>query len=107
MLVYVNSQIIRQAVTNRSMQPIFGNGAQGKLFDTDTNAWSLLLSPDFTTANTAVAGDFQVTSDPGQAYRYVWNVTTQKGSGATMSVRFDNQGQGPQQLPLIVKVYQR
>jgi hypothetical protein len=107
MTIYVNGQVIRQAVTNRSMRPKMANGQEQDLLNQGTNAWLALFSPDFTAANTTTGGGYQVTSDPGQAYRYVWNVDAQKGSGTTMSVRIDNAGQGAQQLPLLIRLYQR
>lgn len=107
LLVFVNGQAIRQAVTNRAPRVTLGSGQQIDLFNADTNAWSLLFSPDYDQATTSAAGDFQVTSEPGQAYRYVWNISAQKGTGAAMTVRFDNLGQGSRQLPLKLKVYQR
>ncbi len=107
MTVFVNGQVIRQNVTNRTMRPKMANGQEEDLLNLGTNAWFALFSPDFTAANTIAGSGFQLTSDPGQAYRYVWNVDAQKGTGTTMAVRIDNAGQGSQQLPLIVRLYQR
>ena len=66
-----------------------------------------LYSPDFTVHNGPAGGTFRVTTDPGQAYRYVWNVTSQKGTAGTMTLRVENTSNGAGEAPLFLRVTQR
>ena len=40
------------------------------------NAWILFYSPDYSANNSSAGGGYQVLTNPGQAYRYSWDISS-------------------------------
>ena len=72
--------------------------ADGRCDDTPYHpeilGWMLHYSPDFEINKTSAAGIYQVTTDPEEAYRYVWDVSSLTTGASTMSVRLSHTGAG-------------
>lgn len=105
MQVRLNGQLIRQAVTNRSLFPVRGDGSTFNLYNPESSRWAVLFSPDYVAHDRAASGTKQITSNSGQAYRYVWDVSAQKGTAGTMTLRIDNAT--VDRAPLLLRITQR
>lgn len=83
----------------------------GKSYDyhfSPNPAWLLFYVPDFQTDNTSAGGGYQISTDAGQAHRYVWDVSGLAGSGKTILVKIKNNGLiGEKTMPLIIKLYSK
>lgn len=103
MQVWVNDQIVSSPLLNKGALATWGDNRQFPYYWPDHQDWMLYYSPDFSMNNTSAAGKYQVLSDPGQAYRYVWNISSLIGAAPTMRVRIHNNGEGLTK-PLIVRI---
>jgi hypothetical protein len=89
-----------------SGQTSFKDGRPFIYYKTQGSAWMLFYVPNFDTDNTSVGDGYQVLTDPGQAHRYVWNISSLVGNADTMTVKIRNNGfVGAGTLPLVVKLY--
>jgi hypothetical protein len=90
--VWVNGQRVTSPLVNKRPSFTFADGRSFPYYDASVPGWLLFYSADFTANNTAAGGGYQVSTDAGQAYRYVWDVSSLVGSGRTMRVRLVNNG---------------
>lgn len=86
--ISVNRQRLAGPLLNKASQFTIGDGRSFPYFD--GSAWALFYSPDFSANNTPGAGRYQVVTNPGEAYRYRWDISALIGSAATMHVRIVN-----------------
>lgn len=87
-------------------QTSFNDGKPYTYYKTQSPAWMLFYVPDFNTDNTSSGGGYQVVTDPGQAHRYVWDISSLVGNSQTITVKISNNGYvGAQTLPITVKMY--
>lgn len=106
MQVFINGQVVSQETApliNKSNVVKIADGRTGTYWNPDYQAWALNYSPNFVLNNTPAAGGYQVISDPGQAYRYVWNISALINSSATMDLRIHHNGLGAG-MPIIVRL---
>lgn len=91
-----------------SAQTSFSNGQSYTYYFTEGPAWMLFYVPDYQTDNASAGGGYRVTTNPGQAHRYVWDISSLVGGTDTVTVKIRNNGRvGPQTLPIMVKLYTR
>ncbi|MBU6427733.1 MAG: hypothetical protein KGR26_01860, partial [Cyanobacteria bacterium REEB65] len=99
--VSVDGTAITTPLLNKGMTYTY---VEGRTFPyLSGGSWSLFYGPDFNLNNTPAAGRYEVVSDPGQAYHYVWSVAAIVNSETTMDVRLYNNGAGVGQ-PIIVRL---
>lgn len=82
-----------------------GQLADGRPFeyrDPTWNRWLVFASPNFNANNTTVGGRFQLMTDAGQAYRYVWDISPFAAPGTRTGLRIRNVHET---LPMEVRVY--
>ncbi len=106
MQVFVNDQVVGLPtcpLLNKSNEVSIADGRTGHYWYPEYQAWALNYSQDFNIDNTSAAGGYQVVSDPGQTYRYVWDVSALMGSAPTMHVRIHNNGFGVG-CPIVVRM---
>jgi hypothetical protein len=91
-----------------SGQTSFNGGKPYTYYLTESPAWMLFYAPDYQTDNTSAGGGYKVVTNPGQAHRYVWDISSLIGGADTVTVKIRNNGRvGPQTLPIMVKLYTR
>ena len=84
------------SLLNKLSSFTLGSNVTSTYLNSQLQAWNVFLSPDFN-YNNWVAGPFQVVSNPGQAYRYVFNVKPWLLPGAsTMRLSVSNVWPGTQ-----------
>lgn len=82
-----------------------GQLADGRAFeyrDPTWNRWLVFASPNFNANNTTAGGRFQLMTDDGQAYRYVWDISRLAAPGTRAGLRIRNVHET---LPMDVRVY--
>lgn len=88
MEVNVNGKALTSALTNKGSSFRYEDG---RVYDYRSgNAWILFYSPDFSSNDSSAGGVYQVMTDPGQAYRYSWDISSLAGSGPTMDLVIKN-----------------
>ena len=85
--VQVNGQTISTPLLNKERQFRFADGRTFSYYDQGKQSWLIFYSPDFTTNDTGKAGGYQVLTDPGQAYRYVWDISSLMGNAAEFNLK--------------------
>ena len=76
--------------------PLLNKGQSFKYQDGRTfayksgNDWMLFYSADMSANNSAAGGGYQVMTDPGQAYRYSWDVSALSRGSGQMDVEIKN-----------------
>lgn len=102
MVVSVNGQNVVSLLINKGQTFTLKDGRTLSYFYPAYQAWTLFYSPDFN-LNNSPTSYYQVKTDPGQAYRYVWNISSLRGSGATMSLTIRNNGEAVK-MPIVVRM---
>lgn len=83
--VWVNGQRLTGPLLNKAAQFTYKDG---RTFPYQrAEGWLVLYSPDFNANNGTAGGGYQVMTDPGEAYRYRWDLSAVAGAGPTMHVR--------------------
>jgi hypothetical protein len=92
-------QVLEVSVNGKVVDsPLFNKGQSFNFRDGRTfnykygNAWVIFYSADFSANNTTSGGGYQVLTDPGQAYRYCWDVSALAGNSVNMDVTIKNVG---------------
>ena len=86
---------------NKSAAARLADGRSFEYRDLLWGRWLVFSSPDFGANNGPAGGIYQVTSDPGQAYRYLWDVP-RASPGERVELRLRN---AHETLPMAVRVY--
>jgi hypothetical protein len=86
---------------NKSAAARLADGRSFEYRDPLWGRWLVFSSPDFGANNGPAGGVYQVTSDPGQAYRYLWDVP-RASPGERVDLRLRN---AHETLPMAVRVY--
>ncbi len=68
----------------------FAGGKPYTYYLPSTPTWMLFYAPDYAVNDTSTAGGYRVMTDPGQAARYVWDVSSLAAGSSTMTVRLRN-----------------
>ena len=72
--VSVNGQIITSSLLNKGQTFKYNDG---RTFNYKLgNAWILFYSPDYSANNSSAGGGYQILTNPGQAYRYSWDISS-------------------------------
>jgi hypothetical protein len=101
--VSVNGQRLSTPLLNKGQSFRFADGRTFPYYDGSAPGWAVFYSPDFTANNTSAGGGYQVMTNPGQAYRYRWDISSLVGTSPTMHVRLYNNGRGSN-MPIIVRL---
>ncbi|MFA6006284.1 MAG: hypothetical protein WC764_00960 [Candidatus Paceibacterota bacterium] len=99
--VYVNGKVVTSALMNKGASFTYKDGRNFPYLS--GKAWMLFYSADLSANNSSAGGGYQVTTDPGQAYIYKWNIASIVGSAATMDLKLVNNGNTVGK-PIVVKV---
>jgi len=105
--VQVNCRSVASPLRNKGARFKLADGRSFDYLDANQKSWALFHSPDYAANNSPAGGGYQVLSDPGQAYRYVWDVSALTGGAAQMVVTLRHSGQSLGQslsLPIEVKI---
>lgn len=103
--VSVNGQRLAAPLANKGQSFRFADGRTFPYYDASASGWLVFYSPDFTANNTAAGGGYQVLTDPGQAYRYRWDISSLAANSQTVRVRLYNNGR-TSNMPVIVRLAQ-
>lgn len=88
--VTINGTRLTGPLVNKTSPFRYADGRNFPYREPSTARWMLFYSPDYT-ANTGTAGGvYEVKTDPGQAYRYVWDIAALLGGNQTAQVEFRN-----------------
>jgi len=99
--VYVNDQPVTSSLLNKDSKFIYKDG---RTFSYQSgNSWLLFYSPDFSANNSSSGGGYQVTTDPGQAYLYKWDISSLVKGAPSMKLRIVNNGKAIGK-PLVIKI---
>lgn len=88
--ITINGQPLTAAVANKMSPMRYADGRNFPYLEPGRNRWMLFYSPDFTANNGAAGGVYEVQTDRGQAYRYVWDLGTLLRGAPSAQVRFRN-----------------
>ncbi|MCX6011937.1 MAG: hypothetical protein NTV30_00695, partial [Chloroflexi bacterium] len=88
--VLVNGKMLTAPVINKSASFTYADGREINYLDSVTGHWTIFYSPDFVSNNTNAGGDYQVVTNPGEAYRYVWDISRLTAGGEPAEVSFRN-----------------
>ena len=98
--VAVNGKPVTDPVLNKMSPMRYADGRNYPYREPNSAKWLLFYSHDYAANNGAAGGGYEVKTDPGQAYRYVWNVASLAGKNAVADVRFRNSSNPPVPLEL-------
>lgn len=88
--VSVNGQAITSSLLNKGQAFKYSDG---RTFNYKLNdAWILFYSPDYSANNSSAGGGYQVLTNPGQAYRYSWDISSITAGKEQMDVAIKNVG---------------
>ena len=88
--VVVNGRPVTDPVLNKMSPMRYADGRNYPYRQPNAARWLLFYSHDYAANNGPAGGGYEVRTDPGQAYRYVWNVAPMLGGNPTAQVRFTN-----------------
>ena len=77
--VAVNGHRVTDPVLNKMSPMRYADGRNYPYREPNTGRWLLFYSHDYAANNGPAGGGYEVKTDPGQAYRYVWNVAPMMG----------------------------
>lgn len=90
MKVLVNGQTISSALLNKAQSFKYKDG---RTFSYLGGAnWLLFYSPNFSANNSTAGGGYRVLTNPGQAYKYKWDISSFGQDFVTIKVRIVNNG---------------
>ncbi len=88
--VSVNGQIITSSLLNKGQTFKYNDG---RTFNYKLgNAWILFYSPDYSANNSSAGGGYQVLTNPGQAYRYSWDISSITAGKEQANITIKNVG---------------
>ncbi len=87
--VSVNGQVVASPLTNKGQSFRYADGRTYSYLSS-AGSWILFYSPDFSSNNSTAGGGYQVLTDPGQAYRYTWDVSALTKNATQMTVTIKN-----------------
>jgi hypothetical protein len=90
--ISVNGQRLSAPLLNKGQSFKFADGRTFPYYDGSVPGWLVFYSPDFTANDTSSGGGYQVLTDPGQAYRYRWDISSLVGTSQTVRLRLCNNG---------------
>ncbi len=97
--VRINGQPVSGGLVNKNESFRLADGRRFPYYDKTAHAWTLFFSPDFSSNESSDAGDYEVVTDPGEAYRFRW--ITGVSGGAPMKISFKHNGRV--ELPIIIQ----
>jgi hypothetical protein len=83
--IWVNGRPLTGPLLNKAAQFTYKDGRTFPYRNAE--GWLVMYSPDFSANNGPAGGGYQVMTDPGEAYRYRWDLSAVAGGGPTMHVR--------------------
>lgn len=90
MEVLVNGKNVTSQLLNKGQSFKYKDG---RTFSYLSGAsWQLFYSPNFSANNSKAGGGYQVLTNPGQAYKYKWDVSSFSRDFVTVKVRIVNNG---------------
>ena len=95
--VWVNGQPVTSPPINKQALMRDADGRHYPHREPGGNRWMLVSGPDALSNNGLAVGGSDVKTDPGQAYRYVWDVRPLLRGSAPAQVRVRNLADGPGQ----------
>ena len=99
--VAVNGRLVAEPLLNKQSPMRYADGRNFPYREPNSARWMLFYSHDYAANNGSAGGVYEVRTDPGQAYRYVWNVAPLMEAGAAQ-VQFRNVSEPP--VPVEVRV---
>lgn len=98
--VAVNGHRVTDPVLNKMSPMRYADGRNYPYREPNTARWLLFYSHDYAANNGPAGGGYEVKTDPGQAYRYVWNVAPMMGGNPVAQVQFTNSSNPPVPIEL-------
>jgi len=93
--VSVNGQRISAPLLNKAQNFKYADGRTFPYYNSSgAPGWLVQFSPDFVANDTSAAGTYQVVTNPGQAYLYMWDISSLVGTSPKVRVRVYNNGRG-------------
>lgn len=105
--VSVNGHRLSSALLNKVPYFQYADGRTFSYYDDKAGApgWLVFYSPNFTANNTQAGGGYQVMTNPGQAYRYQWDISSLSGGASTVRVSLRNNSRTANS-PIVVRLPQ-
>ncbi len=88
--VTVNGTRVTDALRNKTSPFRFADGRNYPYREPNSSRWMLFYSADWAANNSTAGGGYEVQTDRGQAYRYVWDIRKLLGGRPTAQVQFRN-----------------
>jgi hypothetical protein len=99
--IWVNGRPLTGPLLNKAAQFTYKDGRTFPYRNAE--GWLVMYSPDFSANNGPAGGGYQVMTDPGEAYRYRWDLSAVAGGGPTMHVRIVHSA--PKAVgPLVIRI---
>ncbi|MBI2251287.1 MAG: hypothetical protein HYU63_00735 [Armatimonadetes bacterium] len=92
MEVLLNGQTISSALLNKAQNFKYKDGRTFSYLSGNGTSWMLFYSPNFSANNSTAGGGYQVLTNPGEAYRYKWDISSFGQDLLTIKVRIVNNG---------------
>lgn len=99
--ILVNGRRVTGPLLNKAPVYSFADGRTYPYYDPMVPGWSVFYSPDFKINDFWAGGEYEVVSDQGQAYRYVWDISHLMNISPTMHVQIRANRTGPRTATVI------
>ena len=88
--IAVNGRPLADPPLNKTSPMRYADGRNYPYREPNSARWMLFYSPDYAANNSAAGGGYEVMTDRGEAYRFVWNVAQLLGGQSSAQVQFRN-----------------
>lgn len=90
LVVTINGRPLAEPPVNKTSPMRYADGRNYPYREPNSSRWMLFYSSDYEANNNPAGGGYEVMTDRGQAYRYVWNVSRFMGGQPSAQVQFRN-----------------
>ena len=87
--ISINGRALTAPLVNKQSPMRYADGRNFPYLEPGSARWLVFYSHDWQSNNSGAGGGYEVRTDPGQAYRYEWDISALAGSAAP-DVRFRN-----------------
>ncbi|MBI3402517.1 MAG: hypothetical protein HY048_13945 [Acidobacteria bacterium] len=98
--IVINGRRVADPLVNKMSPMRYADGRNYPYREPNSAKWLLFYSADYEANNGPAGGMYEVKTDSGQAYRYVWDVAPLTGGNAVAQVQFRNSSNPPAPLEL-------
>lgn len=102
--ILVEGRRVIGPLRNKGPTFTFADGRSFPYYDAKASGWVVFYSPDFGANNSAAGSGYRVLTNPGQAYRYVWDISALLDGSPTMQLQINNIGSGLPDQPTVIRL---